>query len=144
MAATTCPSALDDYRVMAQRGDDGDVLVTGLPMRSVDTVHRLMLVEAVVFASVLAAAGAAAAMWSLRPLRRVAATASRVAELPLASGEVAMPERVPDIDPRTEVGLVGAALNRMLGHVENALARRKFSGSLAWAPAVRWSRRRSI
>ena len=54
---------------------------------------------------------------ALRPLRRVAATATRVSELPLHSGEVALHERVPDAeaDPRTEVGQVGAALNRMLG-----------------------------
>jgi two-component system OmpR family sensor kinase len=64
---------------------------------------------------------------SLRPLRRVAATATRVTQLPLASGEVSMPERVPDADPRTEVGQVGAAFNRMLGHVESALARREAS-----------------
>ncbi|KAB2370733.1 sensor histidine kinase [Actinomadura montaniterrae] len=124
-------SALGDYRVSAYRGDDGDVLVTGLPLRPVEeTVHRLERVEAVVFAAVLIAAGIAAAAWvrlALRPLRRVAATASRVTELPLASGEVAMPERVPDTDPRTEVGQVGAALNRMLGHVEGALARRHAS-----------------
>ncbi|QKG22314.1 sensor histidine kinase [Actinomadura verrucosospora] len=124
-------AALGDYRVVAVLGDDGDVLVTGLPLRPVeDTVHRLELVELTVFAAVLIAAGIAAAAWvrlALRPLRRVAATASRVTELPLASGEVAMPERVPDSDPRTEVGQVGAALNRMLGHVENALARRHAS-----------------
>lgn len=121
-------SGLEEYRVMAVRGDDGDVLVTGLPLRPAEeTLHRVILVEAIVFAAVLAAAGIAAAAWvglALRPLRRVAATASRVTELPLASGEVAMPERVPDTDPGTEVGQVGAALNRMLGHVENALARR--------------------
>jgi two-component system OmpR family sensor kinase len=64
---------------------------------------------------------------SLRPLRRVAATATRVTELPLGSGQVTMPERVPDANPRTEVGQVGAALNRMLGHVEAALARREAS-----------------
>ncbi|MFF0523029.1 sensor histidine kinase [Actinomadura nitritigenes] len=124
-------SSLGDYRVSAHRGDDGDVLVSGLPLRPVeDTVHRLELVELTVFGAVLIAAGIAAAAWvrlTLRPLRRVAATASRVTELPLASGEVAMPERVPDTDPRTEVGQVGAALNRMLGHVENALARRHAS-----------------
>jgi two-component system OmpR family sensor kinase len=34
---------------------------------------------------------------------------------------------VPDADPRTEVGQVGSALNRMLGHVEAALARRAAS-----------------
>jgi len=64
---------------------------------------------------------------SLRPLRRVAATATRVTELPLASGEVTLPDRVPDADPRTEVGQVGSAFNRMLGHVEAALARRAAS-----------------
>src|SRR5207248_2698936 len=66
---------------------------------------------------------------NLRPLRRVAATASRVAELPLDRGEVALSVRVPDVDtdPRTEVGQVGAALNRMLGHVADALAARQAS-----------------
>lgn len=33
-------------------------------------------------------------------------------------------ERVPDTDPRTEVGRVGRAFNRMLQHVEESLARR--------------------
>ncbi len=65
----------------------------------------------------------------LRPLRRVAATATRVTQLPLGSGEVSLPERVPDANPRTEVGQVGAAFNRMLGHVEAALARREASES---------------
>ena len=64
---------------------------------------------------------------SLRPLRRVAATASRVAELPLESGEVAMPRGVPDTDPGTETGQLGLAFNRMLGHVETALRRRAAS-----------------
>ncbi|MFC4908151.1 sensor histidine kinase [Actinomadura gamaensis] len=124
-------SALRAYRVAAYPGDDGDVLVTGLPLRSVEeTTRRLEMVEAAVFGAVLVLAAVAAAGWvrlTLRPLRRVAATASRVAELPLASGEVALPERVPDADPRTEVGRVGAAFNRMLGHVADALARRHAS-----------------
>ena len=65
--------------------------------------------------------------FSLRPLRRVAATATKVTELPLDSGEVTLPAGVPDIDPRTEVGQVGAAFNRMLFHVERALGRRAAS-----------------
>src|SRR5204862_8283097 len=58
-----------------------------------------------------------------------AATAGRVAELPLAQGEVDLSVRVPDADTdsRTEVGRVGAALNRMLGHVGDALAVRHAS-----------------
>ena len=61
----------------------------------------------------------------LRPLHRVTEHASAVARLPLASGEVAMPRPLPDTDPRTEVGQVAAALNHMLGHVEDALVRRQ-------------------
>jgi two-component system OmpR family sensor kinase len=66
---------------------------------------------------------------TLRPLRRIAATASRVSELPLDRGEVALSVRVPetDTDARTEAGQVGAALNRMLGHVAAALSARQAS-----------------
>jgi two-component system OmpR family sensor kinase len=60
----------------------------------------------------------------LRPLERVAATAARVSALPLDRGEVSLVERVPDVDPRTEVGQVGSALNRMLDNVESALEAR--------------------
>ncbi|MFD4138656.1 sensor histidine kinase [Streptomyces sp. NPDC058572] len=124
-------STLHDYRVTGVRGPAGDVLITGLPLQPVeDTVQRLQLVEAIVFGAALLATGIAGAAWvrlSLRPLRRVAATASRVAQLPLAGGEVAMPPRVPDTDPRTEVGQVGGAFNRMLRHVEDSLARRHAS-----------------
>jgi two-component system OmpR family sensor kinase len=76
-----------------------------------------------------AIAGTAIVRITLRPLRRVAATASRVAEMPLERGEVALSVRVPEVDtdPRTEVGQVGAALNRMLGHIGNALAVRHAS-----------------
>ncbi|MFE0515897.1 sensor histidine kinase, partial [Streptomyces sp. NPDC058964] len=48
-------------------------------------------------------------------------------ELPLASGEVALPPRAPESDPRGEVGRVAAAFNRMLGHVEDALTKRHAS-----------------
>jgi two-component system OmpR family sensor kinase len=54
----------------------------------------------------------------------VAATAARVSRLPLDQGEVSLAERVPDADPRTEVGQVGTALNRMLDHVGSALEAR--------------------
>ncbi|MGW2678987.1 sensor histidine kinase [Streptomyces sp. NPDC001436] len=119
------------YRVTAVRGDDGDILVTGLPLHPLEeTVHRVQAVEAALFGTALALTGVAAAAWvriSLSPLRRVTARAAEVAELPLASGEVAMPSPLPDTDPRTEVGQVGSALNRMLGHVEDALGRRHAS-----------------
>ncbi len=124
-------SALDDYRVLAVAGKDGDVLVNGLPLEGAHTtLRRLQLIEMVVFAGALLGTAIAGTIWvrlSLRPLERVTATARRVTGLPLASGEVTLLERAPDDDPRTEVGQVGAAFNRMLGHVEDALARRHAS-----------------
>ncbi|MET7941104.1 HAMP domain-containing sensor histidine kinase [Streptomyces sp. NPDC005302] len=124
-------SSLGDYRVLATRGRDGDVLVTGLPTEPVKAaVHRLELVASLVFGVALVVTGVAGALWvrwSLRPLNRVAATATRVSELPLASGEVALPPRVPESDPHSEVGRVAGAFDRMLGHVEDALTKRHAS-----------------
>ncbi len=119
---------LGHYRVLVTAGRDGDLLVTGLPLHPVnETVEHLAVVEAAVFAVVVLAAGAAA--WvlvrlSLRPLDQVAAAALRVSELPLESGAVSLPERVPDPAPGTEVGRVAEAVNHMLEHVEASLAQR--------------------
>ncbi len=124
-------SDLDDYRVVASRGVDGDVLITGLPLEPVEAaVHRLELVAGIVFGAALAIAGLAGALWvqwSLRPLSRVAETATRVSELPLASGEVTLPPRALQSDQRSEVGRVAGAFDRMLGHVEDALTKRHTS-----------------
>jgi two-component system, OmpR family, sensor kinase len=123
---------LGDYRVVATATSDGDVL-TGLPLTSVqDAVWLLVLAEiavGVVGLLLVGFGGAAIVRLSLRPLQRVATTAVRVTELPLAKGEVDLSVRVPerDTDPRTEVGQVGAALNRLLGHVGDALAARQAS-----------------
>jgi two-component system OmpR family sensor kinase len=125
------PSLGGTYRLLASDGPGGSVLVTGLPMSGMEsTLHNLEITELAVFAGVLALAGVLGTglvRTSLRPLRRVAATASRVTELPLADGPATLPERVPDTNPNTEVGQVGLAFNRMLGHVESALSRRAAS-----------------
>jgi two-component system OmpR family sensor kinase len=119
--------------VAAVSGPDDLVIVTGLSLAGVqDTVSRLTLTIALVAAAGLVLAGVVGAVVlrrALLPLDRVAATASRVAELPLARGEVVLPHRVDeaDTDPRTEVGQVGAALNRLLGHVAAALTAREAS-----------------
>ncbi|MGY1750258.1 sensor histidine kinase [Modestobacter sp. SYSU DS0511] len=124
---------LGDYRLVATEMPDGDVLVSGLPLGGVaDAVRNLVTVELLAgLVALLAAAGTAVLVIrrTLRPLDRVAATATRVAELPLASGEVRLAERVPpqDTDPGTEVGQVGTALNRLLDHVEGSLAARQAS-----------------
>ena len=121
---------LGDHRLVAITTRFGDKLITGLPLAEVDgTVWRMgWIVGGVALAGLIAVslAGALIVRRTLRPLERVAATASRVAELPLHQGEVALAERVPDeyADPDTEVGQVGLALNRVLGHVGSALAAR--------------------
>jgi two-component system OmpR family sensor kinase len=111
--------------------EHGTTLVTGLPLATVQgTLANVEDTQHVVYAAVLVLAlalGTAMVQLSLRPLRRVAATATKVTELPLDSGEVTLPAGVPDSDPRTEVGRVGAAFNRMLFHVERALGRRAAS-----------------
>ena len=125
--------SLGAYRLLAATTPDGDVIVTGLPLNGLQTtLYQLAAVEAGVAVLALIVAGFAGALivrLTLRPLRRVAATAGRVAELPLDQGEVDLPERVPaaDTDPRTEVGQVGSAFNRMLGHVSAALRARHAS-----------------
>jgi two-component system OmpR family sensor kinase len=129
---TVTLSAHGSY-LMAATGSGSDVFVSGLPLAPVNsTLRQVAIAEAVIFAIALLFTGLIGTAWvrvSLRPLRRVAATARRVTELPLGSGEVALPERVPDANPATEVGQLGAAFNRMLGHVEAALARREASES---------------
>ncbi len=124
---------LGGYRVEATTTAEGHTVLVGIPSAEVSgALTTLIVVEICVTAAGLIAAsiaGTALVGVALRPLRRVAATATRVSELPLHSGEVTLLERVPDAeaDPRTEVGQVGAALNRMLGHVGSALAARQES-----------------
>ncbi|MEV8254465.1 HAMP domain-containing sensor histidine kinase [Rhodoglobus sp. NPDC076762] len=125
---------LGDYRMIVSRDPvTGDSLIVGLPLSGVrETVVQLtMLVVGIgIFAiAVAAVAGAIAVRFALRPLERVASTATRVSELQLDRGAVALAERVSldDADPRTEVGKVGSALNRLLEHVASALSARQAS-----------------
>ena len=129
----TLPSLGTEFMFTTVPGPHGTntTLVTGLPLTTVnEQLEHVENTEHMLFAVALGLAvilGAALVQFSLRPLRRVAATATKVTELPLDSGEVTLPAGVPDTDPRTEVGQVGAAFNRMLLHVERALGRRAAS-----------------
>jgi two-component system, OmpR family, sensor kinase len=122
---------LGAYRLIAVSTSGGSVQVTGLSEdRLQETVNRLVTTEVIVAGLTLVLGGVAGGFVvrrELRPLERVAATAGRVSQLPLDRGEVELAERVPDADPRTEVGQVGTALNRMLDHVGSALEARQDS-----------------
>lgn len=99
-----------------------------------DDVQRmiggLVVAEAVVAVAGLFVAGCICTVVirrQLRPLGRVAATAAEVSRAPLDRGEVTGLTRVPagDTDPASEAGQVGAALNRMIDHVESSLTARR-------------------
>lgn len=126
--------ALGRYRIVVFEieGTDASIL-SGLPLDDVEaiTLQLTLLIVGIGIIGVAASAvaGALVVRLALRPLERVASTATRVAELPLDRGEVALAERVPaaDADPSTEVGQVGAALNTLLEHVASALSARQAS-----------------
>jgi len=123
---------LTAYHVQTRDGIDM-TLISGVPMSEVNSilVTAGLIMGGVALIGLLAATGAGAFIVrrALHPLQRVAATATKVAELPLDRGEVELAERVPwrYTDPNTEVGQVGLAFNRMLGNVHDALVARQES-----------------
>ncbi|MGE0215299.1 sensor histidine kinase [Mycolicibacterium sp.] len=116
------------YRMVSHPGDGDEVFVTGVSRAPAwDAMVRVtgMITAMTVLALLITAVSTVAVVrFALRPLRRVAATAAQVAALPLDRDNHTITPRVPagDTDPRTEVGLVGDTLNRLLDHVERALA----------------------
>jgi len=113
------------YRArVAPVGFGRGTLVVALPLGDLTaTLQRLLLVEALVTATVLALA-VAVGLWlvrlGLRPLDDISATAATIARGDL-TGRVARSE------PGTEVGRLGQALNLMLGQIEAAFAERQAS-----------------
>jgi len=122
---------LGSYRVVAtpfEAVEGAAIVLNGLSLSEADaaTASLIRTIAAVSLAAIALALvlGALVVRVALRPLARIVDTASRVSELPLETGEVSMPDRVPVDAPDTEVGRVGAALNRLLGKVETSLVAR--------------------
>lgn len=120
---------IGSYRVVAF-DDSGTTTVYGVPQNNVDSaLERTAWTTAlVVLIGVLTTAGLMAIIIrrQLRDLRDVARTAGEVADLELSAGKPELALRVPSelAAPGTEVGDVGAAVNRMLDHVDDALDER--------------------
>jgi two-component system OmpR family sensor kinase len=113
------------YRVYASGAyGHGGMTVVALPLGEVDqNLNRLLLVEGLVIAGVLAALALASLFvvrLGLRPLDRIAATADAI-----AGGDLS--RRVSPATERTEVGRLGLALNAMLGRLERAFTARQAS-----------------
>ncbi len=127
---TVTLGSLGSYRAQAV-GDDGDVFVTALPLGNLDAgIVRLVVVVGSVTVLALVVAVWALTLTvrrSLRPLERVASVASSVTDLDLERGDPDIAARVApaDLVVNREVGQVGSALNRLLGHVARALTVRR-------------------
>jgi two-component system OmpR family sensor kinase len=101
---------------------DGYSVVLAVPMDDTTTaLHRLVIIEAVTAALLLALLAAGSWMIlrrGLRPLERMAGSARSI-----TAGDLS--QRVAPTDPRTEVGQLGLALNTMLGEIEEAFRERE-------------------
>ncbi|MCU1574956.1 MAG: histidine kinase [Micrococcaceae bacterium] len=125
--------SLGGYRLVAVTAPDGDVIITGLPLTEKNStlaalVWTIVLVSAAGLL-ILGLAGTVLIRRTMRPLEQLSDVATRVAELPLDAGEVALAVRVParSAQSGTEVGNVGVALNKMLDNVSSALESRQRS-----------------
>ncbi|HEY4315730.1 MAG TPA: HAMP domain-containing sensor histidine kinase, partial [Actinomycetes bacterium] len=135
----------DDWRVLVRAtvgGAPGLRPVPILYVRAVslsdveDTTHQLVILELIVGAVVLALLGGLAYVvvrTSLRPLAEMETTAAGI-----AAGDLS--QRVPERDPRTEVGRLSQAFNAMLGQIETAFRAREASESSALASEQRMRR----
>ena len=112
------------WRARAVQLPDGRIVVIAVQLASVDaTLGRLQIIECIVGGVILAMIGVVATVvvaLGLRPLTRIERTAEAI-----AGGD--LQRRVPDSDPRTETGRLGAALNVMLGRLAAAISERERS-----------------
>lgn len=119
-----------EYRTLLVASIEGTQIVVGLSLQEIrSTIARLnIVIIAVVVIVVLVAAsiGALLVRYALKPLDRITETASAVTKQPLDRGDVRLALRVPPqyANTESEVGQVGAALNLMLDHVDEAFQSR--------------------
>jgi len=109
------------YRAIAIHTSRGGTLVIAVSTKDeVDTLNKVLLVEAIASLLVLLAL-ATVAWWILhlgvRPLDQMARTAEAIAEGDLS-------RRVDRAEPRTEVGRLGLAFNTMVSEIEEAFDER--------------------
>ncbi|MGN5238397.1 MULTISPECIES: ATP-binding protein [unclassified Rhodococcus (in: high G+C Gram-positive bacteria)] len=106
-----------EWRVLTTDDRDGGTTTVALTLSETeDLVDRLVVLQLVIGGVVLVLLGIAgyfAIRHSLRPLQEVERTAAAI-----AAGD--LNERVPETDPRTEVGGLSVALNTMLSRIQEA------------------------
>ena len=117
-----------EWRVLIRtQPSGGSVAVATSLAEESSTLSRLIWIEVIVGAAViavLAGVGYVVVRRSLKPLVEVETTAEAI-----AAGDLT--QRVPERDPRTEVGRLSAALNGMLVQIESAFRDREASEAAA-------------
>jgi two-component system OmpR family sensor kinase len=119
------------YQAVSSTGSTQQVtgtLVVGTDLGNIDaTVRRIAYFDMIVggvIVLVLAMVGVAAVRANLRPLDEIEETAEAIADGHLD-------RRVPERDPRTEIGRLGRSLNSMLSQIETAFHAREESEAAA-------------
>jgi two-component system, OmpR family, sensor kinase len=116
------------WRAVTAHGPHGRVVTVAYDLSDVQqTVRSLAWLQLGIGAAVLLVLGVAgywAVHRSLRPLTEVEQTAAAI-----AAGQ--LDRRVPERDPRTEVGRLSSALNGMLAQIQRALASSESSAETA-------------
>jgi two-component system OmpR family sensor kinase len=125
------------WRVATTPIGGGFTVVVGADLsadsRTINRLVRLEVVVGLIVLSVMAGAGYLLVRNSLRPLSEVERTARAI-----AAGDLS--QRVPEGDPRTEVGRLSAALNGMLARIEASFRAQQTSEEQARASAERMRR----
>ena len=117
-----------EWRAMTVRSLGGELTTVAIDLSDVQsTVRALIYAQVGIGAAVLlvlGVAGFAVVHRSLRPLAEVEQTAAAI-----AAGQ--LDRRVPERDPRTEVGRLSLALNGMLAQIQRAVASSESSAEQA-------------
>jgi len=122
LITTSAQSGPESWRVLGEPLTDSATgqtatLIVAVPLGNINALTtRLVLFDLVVGGAivvVLAAVGVGIVRANLRPLNDIELTAGQI-----ASGH--LDHRVPEGDPRTEIGSLGRSLNAMLAQIERA------------------------
>lgn len=110
------------YRLTAIGTEDGEYFITAIPLNGVDSTMSRLIAVVWFTVAIISLALALVTWWVLRlgiaPIKRMTRSAEAI-----AAGDLS--ERISDVDPRTEAGQLGHALNTMLGRIETSFDERR-------------------
>ncbi|MGB3330573.1 MAG: HAMP domain-containing sensor histidine kinase [Thermomicrobiales bacterium] len=126
IVTVSCEDADCQYRVFVQRLDNGNYDVTAGSLKDAQAAINNIVRFLVIGGTIAVLAATVVSGWlirrGLRPVDQMVTTATAI-----AGGDLSL--RVPDPDPRTELGQLGGALNQMLTQIEQSMQVRTESES---------------